>query len=182
MQSVQRTVSNQIPCEITRNEKGFGEELLSKYLCGPFALSRARGRPPPRDSSRPGLFMTRVEIPEEEAGRNLRGGVGRLIFEEGRVSRPTYARGSHANSFPSARKKFAISFVFPPDGYFSHTWMENFLMEYFDEGNDERIVNETNTIKKDGFKLSSSNMCELFVESFVIFLYYWIFIYFCINA
>lgn len=53
--------------------------------------------------------MTRVEIPEEEAGRNLRGGVGRLIFEEGRVSRPTYARGSHANSFPSARKKFAIS-------------------------------------------------------------------------
>lgn len=55
-------------------------------------------------------------------------------------------------------------------------------MEYFDEGNDERIVNETNTIKKDGFKLSSSNMCELFVESFVIFLYYWIFIYFCVNA
>lgn len=54
-------------------------------------------------------------------------------------------------------------------------------MEYFDEGNDERIVNETNTIKKDGFKLSSSNMCELFV-SFVIFLYYWIFIYFCVNA
>lgn len=49
--------------------------------------------------------MTRLEIPEEEAGRNPRRRGGLLIFEEERVSRPT--RGSHANSFPLQRK-FAI--------------------------------------------------------------------------
>lgn len=43
-------------------------------------------------------------------------------------------------------------------------------MEYFDEmnGNDEGIVNETNTIKKDGFKLSSSNMRSNYILFFYI--------------
>lgn len=50
-------------------------------------------------------------------------------------------------------------------------------MEYFDEmnGNDEGIVNETNTIKKDGFKLSSSNMCVRIIYCFFILLDFWMF-------